>query len=98
MTTPRAIFVGIVAVISIIVIIISIDSRGYEEVGRVNEYVLYYDTESESTELYEQYILKNGLYEVSVKEAIENEEISDEYIVLIDALIAEWESLREESN
>ena len=98
MSKGRIVFVAIVATISIVLIALSLNSKGYDEVGRVNEYVLYYDTTSESDILYERYILKNGFYEVSVYDAIENEEISNEYQIEIMSMIDEWEQLREEND
>ncbi len=89
----RIIFVFIVSIISLTLIYTSFNQKGYEKVGRVNEYVLYYDESFDSEEELDKYILKEGFYEIRLGEAIENEELTEEYIENIFELIEEFEKL-----
>jgi hypothetical protein len=88
----RIIFIFIVSIISVVLILFSLNYKGYDKVGRVNEYVVYYQEEADQDQsLYDGYILRLGFYEVAVEEAIENQEISQEYIEMLIVLINDYE-------
>ena len=89
----RIIFIFLVAVIAIILISFSQSNSGFEKVGRYNEYVIYYDAELDQGLEYEGYILKQGFYKITFLEAIETNEINQEYQEEIKLIIKEYEDL-----
>ena len=98
MTKGRIIFIAIVAIISIALIFFTMNLKGYQKIGRVNEYVLYYDETLVSDIEYSGYILKQGFYEVTLIEALEKDELSIEYQRIIFDMILEWEAIHEEND
>ena len=98
MTKGRIIFIAIVAIISIALIFFTMNLKGYQKIGRVNEFVLYYDETLVSDIEYSGYILKQGFYEVTLIEALEKDELSIEYQRIIFDMILEWEAIREEND
>ena len=91
MKKGRIVFIAIVSIIAIGLILFSSKYKGYEKVGRVNEYVIYYDETQDDTSLYGGYLIKVGFYEISFQEAIDQEEINQEYINQIQLLITAYE-------
>lgn len=92
MSNLRFIITFFLLVIVIVLAIFQMRIRGYQEVGRINEYVLYHNTDEacinstivieETTFIIEcasQYILKSGFTEYTIIDALEEEvvEIDD---------------------
>lgn len=86
MNNLRFIITFFLLVIVIILAIFQMRIRGYSEVGRINEYVLYHNVEEacidativieETTYIIEcesQYILKSGFAEYTIVDALEEE-------------------------
>ena len=90
MTKGRIIFIAIVAILSIGLIVFTMNLKGYEKIGRVNEYVLYYDEARVNDNALSGYVLKQGFYEVTLIDALANDELSDEYVTIIYDMIEEW--------
>lgn len=76
----------------VIVAIFQMRIRGYEEVERINAWVLYYDAEIDNNEeelLYPHYIVKSGFEEKSLDDAIEEGLFNTEELELIYSLLLE---------
>lgn len=93
MRNPRIVVLGVFAMITIAVLLFQSSLLGYERVGRVNEYYLYYaiEQDQEPDNLYDGYILRQGITDIDVEDAIDQELISQDYIELIDELIRKFE-------
>lgn len=92
MKTSRILFIAIVSIIAVALILFSLNNKGYEKVGRVNEYVLYYDQSIDDGSKYGGYIIKLGFYEEPLSDALETTVFTREYLDMFDALILEYET------
>jgi len=79
----------ILIVMVVIIAMFQMDIRGYEEVERINEWVLYYSVETNSDDMlnYDNYIVKSGFSEKSLVDAIEEGLFNDDELDEIENLI-----------
>lgn len=91
MNKLRAITTLILVAAIAIIAIFQNNIRGYEEIERINEWVLYYNTNEEIDDTldYPHYIVKSGFMEKSLDEAIEEDLFNTEELDRILELIAE---------
>lgn len=64
--------------------------RGFEKVGRINEYVLYYNQELDTEDtVYSGYYVKLGFEEIPLSEALESDTFTNEEVTEINEMISD---------
>lgn len=91
MNTVRVVFTLVIVVAICVLAFFQMNLKGYEKVERINEWVLYYDTNEEVDEDldYPRYIVKSGFEEKSLDEAIDDGLFDESELELILELIEE---------
>lgn len=95
MSKARIILIAIIAIIALATIAFSINQKGYERIGMTEDFVVYYDSDTDFGNEFEGIVLKNGFYEVRYLDALANNELNEKQIKDITDIIDEFNSENE---